>query len=187
MIGEPRFILERLGPNHDRASFVCMREPALQTYFVDPARAERDHSRNVAVIHVLVDVEDGRKIAGFFSLSNSRILPGTLPRNLERKLNRYPDWGALKLGRMARDDSYAGSAVGAILVARAFEIALRLANDSGSIALVVDAKNDRLVSWYQELGFTAFVDSARTLFITNAAMSAYLTAIEAALGEETRA
>lgn len=183
MIGEPRFVLERLGPNHDRASFLCTREPVLQTYFADPARAARDHSRSVSAVHVLVDSERQRKVAGYFTLSNSRLVPDELPHNIERKLNRYPDWGALKLGRMARDDSSRDEGIGAILVARAFDIALRIASDSGSIALIVDAKNDRLVSWYQELGFTPFADAPRVLFITNAAMEGYLDAIERSLGK----
>lgn len=183
MIGEPRFVLERLGPNHDRASFLCTREPVLQTYFADPARAARDHARSVSAVHVLVDIERERKVAGYFTLSNSRIVPGELPPNIERKMNRYRDWGALKLGRMARDDSYRDEGIGAILVARAFDIALRIASDSGSIALIVDAKNDRLVRWYQDLGFTPFPDAQRALFITNAAMAAYLEAIRRSLEE----
>ncbi len=184
MIGEPRFTLERLGPQHDRASFVCVREPALQTYFVDRSRALRDHERNVSAVHVLLDSERDGKVAGYFTLSNARIVPGTLPKNVERKFNRYPDWGALKLGRMARDDSYEGQGIGPILIARAFDVALRIANDSGSIALTVDAKNAGLVAWYEALGFKRFIDAELRLFITNEAMIAYLAAFENALQTE---
>lgn len=186
MIGEPQFVFERLGQDHDRASFLCSREPVLQTYLVDPARAMRDNERNVAAVYVLLDTEHDRKVVGYFTLSNCRIVPGSLPRSLEKKLNKYPDWGALRLGRMARDDSYRGRGVGPILVACAFSIALQIAEASGTIALIVDAKNDDLVSWYQDLGFTPLLEAARTLFITNDAMRANLTAVDAHLTRETK-
>ena len=40
--------------------------------------------------------------------------------------------------------------------------------------MIVDAKNEILTAWYQTLGFERFVDRARTLFVTNATMAAYL-------------
>jgi GNAT superfamily N-acetyltransferase len=177
VIGE-QFTLERLGQHHDRASFLCAREPTLQTYLVDDARAVKDNNRNVSAVYVLLDTESNQKIAGYFTLSNCRVVPGTLPGNVARKRNAYPDWGATKLGRMARDESYHGSDVGTILVARAFQVALRVAELSGTVALIVDAKNDRLVSWYHDRGFMPLLDASRTLFIMNANMRAYLAAIE---------
>lgn len=185
MIGEPKFVLERLGQHHDRASFLCSREPVLQSYLVDAARAVKDNNRNVSAVYVLLDTEHNHKIAGYFTLSNCRIVPDTLPGNVARKLNTYPDWGATKLGRMARDDSYHGSDIGTILVARAFYVALQVAELSGTVALVVDAKNDGLVSWYQDRGFISLLDASRTLFITNANMRAYLAAIESQMQAPT--
>ncbi len=102
MIGEPRYVLERLGQHHDRASFSCTREPVLQAYLIDDARAVKDNNRNVSAVYVLIDTENDRKIAGYFTLSNARIVPQTLPRNVAKKLNTYPDWGATKIGRWKR-------------------------------------------------------------------------------------
>jgi hypothetical protein len=51
-------------------------------------------------------------------------------------------------------------------------------------ALTVDAKNDRLVDWYRDVGFSGpLLDAPRTLFCTNADMCAYLVAIESPIAE----
>ncbi len=139
----------------------------------------KDNDRNVSAVYVLLDTRCRNKVAGFFTLSNCRIEPSTLPKNIARNLNKYPESGAIKLGRMARDDSYQDSDVGVKLVAHAFQRALQVANLSGSVALIVDAKNDRLVAWYQGLGFAILPDTPHTLFISNAKMQAYLAAVAA--------
>jgi ribosomal protein S18 acetylase RimI-like enzyme len=180
MIGEPRFVQERLGPDHDRASFVCTVEPSLQTYLIDDARAKRENDRNVSAVYVIVDTQANRKIAGFFTISNATVIPESVPPAIAKRLPRYNSWGCVKLGRMARDDAYADQGLGPILVARAFAIALAISDSSGSFALLVDAKNDRLVSWYEELGFRRLLDHPRSLFITNSTMRAYLTALRSA-------
>ena len=78
---------------------------------------------------------------------------------------------------MARHDDYAGLDLGLILVARAFSTALAIAEHTGSVAMVVDAKNDALVSWYAAAGFQSFPDTPRTLYMMNKSMAAYLDAM----------
>lgn len=157
---------------------MCAREPELQRYFVDPGRAKRDNDRNVSGVYVLIDTQRGERIAGFFTISNTSIFPAQLPSVIKKKLNLYDHWGALRLGRMARHDDYAGFDLGLILVARAFSIALAIAEHTGSVAMVVDAKNDALVGWYAAAGFLQFPDTPRTLYIVNQSMAAYLQALD---------
>ncbi len=178
MIGEPRFIQERLGPQHDRASFVCSREPALQNYLTDAGRGPRDNDRNISAVHVLLDTQAGRKIAGYFAVSNASVIPAAVPAQVAKKLPKYDSWGCVRLGRMARHDDYAGYEIGTILIARAFAAALSISETSGSFAMIVDAKNDTLVEWYSRLAFRPLLDSPRTLFITNATMAAYLQRLQ---------
>jgi len=174
VIGEPRFVQERLGRHHDRASFSCTREPALHTYFTDPRRALRENERNIAAVYVLLDTAVARRVAGFFTISNATVIPSSIPPKIAKRLPRYDSWGCVKLGRMARDDRYVNHGLGPILVARAFAVALSISESSGSFAMIVDAKNEILTAWYQTLGFERFVDRARTLFVTNATMAEYL-------------
>ncbi len=178
MIGRPRFSHERLGPNHDRASFRCSREKTLEKYFTEHGRARRDNDNSVSAVYVLLDTDHDNRIAGYFSLSNTSIVPSKLPDSIAKKLPRYESWGALKLGRMARDDRYPAMDLGTILVARAFETALLVERQSGTLALIVDAKNSKLAVWYKAHGFQSFEDNPLTLFITNQAMAAYIVAFE---------
>lgn len=180
MIGEPRFVQERLGTDHDRASFVCTAAPALQAYLVDDARAKRENDRNISAVYVLLDTQANRKIAGFFTLSNATVIPEPVPPAIAKRLPRSESWRSVKLGRTARGDAYVDQGLGPILVARAFAIALAISESSGSFALLVDAKNDRLVSWYEKLGFRRLLDHPRSLFIMNSTMTAYLAALRGA-------
>lgn len=177
MIGDPRYTCERLDQHHDRASFKCAREPALEQYITDAGRARRDNDRNVSAVYVLLDTSQNDRIAGYFTLSNLSLIPDRVPRELAKKMPRYDSWGAVKLGRMARHDDYAGIGLGSILIARAFARALAVAKQSGSFALVVDAKNGKLAKWYTDLGFRPLPGSPTTLLITNATMAAYLEAL----------
>ncbi len=174
MIGEPRFVLERLGQHHDRASFKCTREPTLERYLTDPGRANRDNSRHVSAVYLLVDSVSQGRIAGYFTVSNTILVPESVPPDVAKRLPTYDSWGAVKLGRMARDDRYAEFGLGPILLLRAFEIALSVSEQSGSFALVVDAKNEQLAAWYAQHGLRPLPATPLKLFITNANMALVL-------------
>jgi ribosomal protein S18 acetylase RimI-like enzyme len=124
-------------------------------------------------VYVLLDIGAGRKIAGFFTLSNASVIPANVPSALAKKLPRYDSWGCVRLGRLARDDAYANRGIGPILLAHAFQVALAIATRSGSFAMLVDAKNDGLATWYERLGFQRLTDRRHTLVISNATMAAY--------------
>lgn len=180
-LGEPQFLLARLDDNHRRAFFRCSREPALESYLRDDARGLRENARSVAAVHVLLDTERDGAIAGFFTLSNTSIIPAALPKSIQRKLPKYDHWPATLLGRMARHDDYAEHDLGTIILGLAFEQHLRVAERSASLAMIVDAKNPRLADWYGERGFVRFPDQASRLFIMNQSMSDYVARVKEAL------
>ena len=180
-LGEPKFRLERLGDHHRRAFFRCSREPVLESYLRDDARGLRENARSVAVVHVLLDIEADRAVAGFFTLSNTSVIPAALPKSIQRKLPKYDHWPATLLGRMARHDDYADHDLGTILLGLAFEQHLHVAERSASLAMIVDAKNPRLATWYAERGFIRFPDQTSKLFVMNQSMSDFLARIKAAL------
>jgi GNAT superfamily N-acetyltransferase len=145
-------------------------------YLRDPGSAQRDNAREVSAVYVLLDPEQAHRIAAYFTISNAILVPASVPAQAGKRLPRYDSRGAVKLGRMARDDDYAGYDLGTILVARAFATALSVAKQGGSIGLVVDAKNARLAEWYVSRGFLRLKDASLTLFIPNTAIAAYLHA-----------
>ncbi len=81
---------------------------------------------------------------------------------------------AMLLGRMAVDDQYRGKKYGTILVEHAFAVCASLHEAAGFVALLVDAKTDRLVEYYEKHGFTRLLDRERGLFITVPTMIAIL-------------
>lgn len=173
-----RFQIERLDRTHDRAAFRCSPENGtLEKYLTDDARARREHEKGVCTVHVLIDMQaDPAKIAGYFTLSSETIVPIDLPPGIAKRYPRYPRWGAVKLGRMARDDAYSGQHLGVTLVRAAFEILLRI-KDIGAIAMVVDAKNADLAHWYERTcGFAPFATKPLTLYIMKPTMEELLRA-----------
>jgi hypothetical protein len=173
-----KFTLQRLDRAHNRDAFRCIRdEGILERYLRDDSRALREHEKSVCSVHVLLDVErEPPKIAGYFTLSSETIVPDELPPKIAKKYSRYPRWGAVKLGRMARDDAYGGQDIGITLVRAAFQIFAGM-NDVGAIAMVVDAKNADLASWYERVcGFIPFESMPLTLFIMKPTIERILAA-----------
>ena len=91
------FVIEPLGPAHDRKSFDCG-VPALNTYLQRQARQDMD--RGIAVPYVLVPVNSPSEVAGFYTLSATSVTLDGLPESVSRKLPRYPAVPATLLGRL---------------------------------------------------------------------------------------
>ena len=140
MTDAPRFRHERLG-QHDRADFVCSREPTLQNYLVNNGLAKRDNEGHVSAVYVLLDTHSSDRIAGYFTLSNASIVP-SVAQSVTKKLNKYPAYGATKLGKLARHDDYPGLGLGVLLLECAYREVL--ASNSATMGLIVDAINPKL-------------------------------------------
>lgn len=128
------YIVELLGPLHDRAGFHCG-VPALDAYFWRQAR--QDSERNLATVFVLSS--DGKTVAGFYTLSSSSVLNEDLPKHLAKKLPRFPIPVTL-LGRMAVSSTLRGQGLGEFLLMLALERALLGSREVASWAVIVDAK-----------------------------------------------
>jgi GNAT superfamily N-acetyltransferase len=169
-------IFEPLADHHDRAAFTCSGDDGviLQTYLRDDARGLREHRKHVTTLHVMMQQAEPRTICGFFTLSSASLKIEELPKNIARGLPKYRMMPALKLGRMAVDDRFRGHDLGTILIEEAFSIATRLKDSIGFIALLVDAKSDKLVDYYERRGFTKLPEAERKLFIMQPTMEQIL-------------
>lgn len=153
------FHLEALTEAHDRAIFACGEE-TLDHYF--RAQVTQDIRRNITHCFVAIEVASGLT-AAFYTLAASSIPTPDLSPALTRKLPRYPTIPAVRIGRLAVDQRFQGRGLAAALLADA---ALRtLSAAPAAFALVVDAKNDQAVAFYQHHGFVAFLSQPRTLFL----------------------
>jgi ribosomal protein S18 acetylase RimI-like enzyme len=154
-------VLEALGKQHDRSKFSCG-QAELDDWF--RRRAGQDERRNVARVFVAMDQELG--VVGFYSLSAFKLGLDDLPEEIARKLPRYDDGvPAALIGRLARDERMRGKDVGELLVADAVRRILGAAQALAVLAIVVDAKNERAVTFYEGLGFRRFPLRPNRLFL----------------------
>jgi len=108
---EPRFVIEPLGPKHDRAAFSCGVE-ILDAYL--RKQAEQDLKKRAAVPFVITP--DGTTIAGYYTLSQYSVQLGGIPVEVAKKLPKYPMVPATLLGRLAVSIAFRGQGHGTILL-----------------------------------------------------------------------
>lgn len=170
-------IFEPLGDHHNRAAFTCAGDEGLilQQYLRDDARALREHRRHVTKVHVLTRESNPTEICGYFTLSTATLEIEELPKNVSRGLPLYRPMPALKLGRMAVSDNYRGHDLGTLIIEEAFRICVHFRESVGFIALLVDAKTDNLVEYYQKRGFSRFPERIRGLYIMQPTMAQILS------------
>jgi len=161
--------IESLGKHHDRTTFHCG-QSALDDWFRH--RASQDEKRNVARVFVAVTPDLG--VIGFYSLSSLSLSIETLPEEVAHKLPRYDAIPAALIGRLARDERVRGRGVGELLLADAIQRILGAGRSVAVFAIVVDAKDDRAVDFYQAFGFRVFPLQPRRLFLLTATAEAAL-------------
>ena len=153
------FRLESLGEKHERLSFRCG-EDVLDRYF--QTQVTQDIRRHIANCFVAVEVISGA-VAAWYTISAASIPLVDLPAEETRRLPRYPTVPAVRIGRLAVDQRFQGRGLGAALLADAATRALNA--DAAAFTLLVDAKNDQAVAFYQRFGFRILASQSRTLFL----------------------
>ena len=146
---------------HDKKSFSCGLVH-LDKYLKE--RAGQDGKKNVSVTYVLTLI-NSHKILGYYTLSSTGIIPGDLPQELTQKLPRYPVLPAILLGRLAVDKKFQGNKIGACLLLDALKRSLKISDQIGAMAVLVDAKDDNAADFYKYFGFKEFPRNNNKLFL----------------------
>ncbi|HEX5218544.1 MAG TPA: GNAT family N-acetyltransferase [Verrucomicrobiae bacterium] len=153
MTGQPRFRIEILNPAvHRREEFAC-ESPELSEFL--RTRARKEAKSRTSACFVIVPVADPGQIAGFYTLSATTIELEKLPAEFTRKLPRYPRLPATLLGRLARAIELKGQGIGGLLMVDALKRAYENSAVIGSVAVVVDPKDEKAAKFYAEFGFRA--------------------------------
>ena len=97
------FQIVRLDPAHDRTAFNCDSDP-LNRYLRE--QATQDVRRHVTFCFIAL--VDGNRIAGYYTLASASFLVTDLPASISKKLPRYPTVPAVRMGRLAVDNSFKG-------------------------------------------------------------------------------
>ncbi len=160
------FLIEVLGPDHDRAGFSCGVE-ALDRYFRE--QVTQDMRRRVSACYVALDAP-GAKIAGYYTLAAAGVPLADLPAELAERLPRYPSVPVARLGRLAEDQAYHGRKLGSALLWDA--VARSSRSEIAVFALVVDARDETAEAFYLHHGFEALRNQPRQLVLPLARLGA---------------
>jgi ribosomal protein S18 acetylase RimI-like enzyme len=156
---DPPFRLAPLGAEHDRGSFCCGEE-ALDRYF--KTQATQDIRRRIANCFVAAEAESSQ-VAAYYTIAAASIPFVDLPPEEAKRLPRYLTLPAVRIGRLAVDQKFQGRGLGGALLADAARRSIQ--SPPAVYALIVDAKNDQAVAFYQRYLFRLVAGQPRTLFL----------------------
>jgi GNAT superfamily N-acetyltransferase len=151
----PEFIIEPLGPHHNRAGFTCGEE-SLDRYF--RTQANQDVKRKVNGVFVLVEPSKPAEVIGYYTLCATALAQGDVPLSAKKYVPRYPLVSATLVGRLAVVADSQGQGLGALLLADAVRRAYASASSIGSSMLIVDAISERAATFYEANGFVRLPD-----------------------------
>jgi ribosomal protein S18 acetylase RimI-like enzyme len=155
---EAPFVIELLA-DHDRSEFACGSE-ALDRYF--KTQVTQDTRRRVTNCFVAVEAAT-EIVAGFYTISAASIATPDLPESITRKLPRYPSLPAIRIGRLAVDQRFSGRGLGGAMLADAAARGVKA--EAAAFAILVDAKDDAAVAFYEHHGFDRLISQPRSLFL----------------------
>jgi ribosomal protein S18 acetylase RimI-like enzyme len=152
------FRIEALSSAHNRKSFASGVEP-LDRYFRE--LVTQDVKRRVSNCFVALDTAG--VIAGYYTLAAASLPLTELSADEKQRLPRYALLPAGIIGRLAVDQKYQGQGLGSALI---IDAAARAARAEPAIfALIVNAKDDAAVTFYQRHGFRRFASRPASLFL----------------------
>jgi len=153
-----QFSVVPLDPDADRSGFKSGVEP-LDSYF--KAQVSQEIKRRVTACFTAID--GCGRVAGYYTLASASILLTDLAENLAKKLPRYPNVPAVRMERLAVDQSYRGKGLGAALLADALRRAATA--EIAAYAVVVDAKDESAAEFYSHHGFRTTVENPLFLYL----------------------
>lgn len=165
----PDLVVEHLRATHDRRAFDCGVD-ALNAFLQTHARKEME--RRSAVTCVLVDMARPAEIVGYYSLSAATVLLDAVPEDVARRLGRQPNVPTTLMGRLAVSSPHQGKGIGGRLLWDALIRCEHASRDIGSVAVIVDAKDENAARFYERYGFRRFADPPLRLYIMMATIAA---------------
>ncbi|TWU40011.1 hypothetical protein Q31b_33270 [Novipirellula aureliae] len=157
------YVCEALSRKHDRKQFDCGVEE-LNSYLA--RSASQDVKRKVAAVFVLCPQNDSGRIAGFYTLCSTSIELMGLPKDVQKRLPRYPQVPGVLIGRLARDIDFPG--LGTLLLADALSRCVEASKQIAASVIVVDAKDDAARQFHEKFGFQILPRLPSRLFFSMA-------------------
>ena len=102
-------------------------------------------------------------VAAYYTIAAASIPFVDLPPEESKRLPRYPTLPAVRIGRLAVDQKFQGRGLGGALLVDATRRSIQ--SPPAVYTLLVDAKNDQAVAFYQKFGFRTLASQPRMLFL----------------------
>ena len=161
-------LIEPLSRIHDRKSFSCG-EPAVDCFLQE--KAMQDQRLDLARSRVLCDGNKREEIIGYYTLIIVLIPQESIPNDRPRIKRPIP---AILLGQIGIDVRFQGKGFGDRLLFDAQSKVLEIADKVGVRAMVLDARTENLVSWYESQDFIKLPDSLRMVKHIDAIKAAFV-------------
>lgn len=168
----PAWHEEAIAKTHDREAFDCG-DAALNDFLRRHAR--KSHLQGGAKTFLAMDDADGQRILGFYSVSPASLAFDRTPKFVARGLARH-EVPVFRLARLAVDRSMQGRGLGGQLLLAAGRRCLLAASQAGGVALLIDAKNERVAQWYAGYGAIPLLDAPLSLLLPFKTIHAALAA-----------
>jgi GNAT superfamily N-acetyltransferase len=169
----PDWLEQPIARNHDRAAFDCG-EPELNEFLRRHAR--QNHEKGAAKTFVAISKSDGKTILGFYSLCPASLEFARTPETIRKGLARH-DVPVFRLGRLAVSRSFQGQGLGGQLILAAGRRCVLAATEVGGVAILIDAKNERVAKWYSSYGAVSLLDAPLSLLLPLATIKAALESV----------
>jgi len=170
----PAWHEEPISKKQNREAFDCG-EPALNEFLQRHAR--RSHDLGGAKTFLAISDADQKTILGFYSLSPASVEYARTPEVVKRGLARY-DVRVFRLARLAVEKKMQGQGLGGKLLLAAGRRCLLAAAEVGGVALLIDAKNERVAGWYASYGALPLLDAPLSLLLPLATIQAALKSVD---------
>ncbi len=162
---------EPISKSHDRSMFDCG-DVALNQFL--QLHARQSHEKGGAKTYLAI-ADEAETILGYYTLSPASVAYERTPEVITRGLARH-EVPVFRLGRLAVDVSTQGRGLGGQLLLAAGRRCLLVAMQAGGIALLIDAKNQRVASWYESYGAVPLLDTPLSLLLSFKTIHTALTA-----------
>ena len=161
---------EPISKRHNRDAFDCGEE-ALNEFLRRYAR--KSHELGGAKTFLAIKDEHQETVLGFYSLCPASVAYAGTPEILKRGLARY-DVPAFRLARLAVDRTVQGQGLGGQLLLAAGRRCLLVSAEVGGVALLIDAKSEKVARWYASYGAIPLLDAPLSLLLPLATIEAAL-------------
>jgi len=136
-------------------------------------KARQAHAASTARVHVCID-DDG-DVCALFATSFDSVAAAEVSNTAARGRSVLP---SLLLARFAVRSDLRGSGLGIALFHEVIRVCMAIDAGAPISLLIVDAKNERLASWYEGLGFARFKNASLRLYMSAKKVKASYAAAE---------